>query len=133
MGTQTGVSIGPSDGSSQLKLVLSLPFVQQITVLDDKLIVFSGAHNSQLVAHGIHSLLCLSNSKDNPAQDWCMIKRSMVICFTTGKVRNQSVIVYLTQEQDDIWLVVIVPTAGQSHHWFKKYKMVKNILFFFFF
>jgi hypothetical protein len=135
MGTPTGVSIGPSDGSSQPQLVLSLPFVQQITVLDDKLIVFSGAHNSQLVAYGIHSLLCSSNSKDNPAQDWCMIKRSMVICFTTGKVRNQSVIVYLTQEQDDVWLVVIVPTAGQSHHWFKKYKMVKNIQlehFFFF-
>ncbi|KAI8884101.1 hypothetical protein K501DRAFT_272036 [Backusella circina FSU 941] len=134
-GTQNGILIGLTDGSSQPQLVLALPFAQQISVLDDKLIVLSGTNKSELVAYGIHSLMHSFTSIENQTkdttrfQDWCMIKRKSVICFAIGKVRNQSVIVYLTQDQEDIWLVVVVPTghADQSDHWFKKYKVTYKV------
>lgn len=124
LGSQSGVWMGPRDGSRPFQLVLPNQDVYQVSVLQDKLIVLTQDNKHRLlIAYNLKSIL-----GDKQDLDWCVVKRSFVICFTVGKIRNQSVIIYLTRRLQKTWLVIIVPSlTHMKNHWFKKYRMVKKI------
>lgn len=118
-GTPYGIWIGPRDGSTQPQLALPNVNVQKMAVLDNKLVAH--VHDNKqhmLIAYDIKHLV------NNQHVDWCMIKRSSVICFTIGQIRNQPVIVYLTKRLQTTWLVIIVQNEKPStkNHWYKKYR-----------
>jgi hypothetical protein len=140
-GTQCGVWIGPRDGSRPFQLVLHNQDVHQLSVLHDKLIVLTHDNKQHsLIAYSLKSIIPSTTEEEEHRYplDWCVVKRSSVICFTVGKVRNQSVIIYLTRRLQTTWLVIIVPdnieddddddVNNHKNHWFKKYRMVMKHL-----
>ncbi|CAO3635320.1 unnamed protein product [Mucor hiemalis] len=119
LGTQNGVWWRPRDEQKPFQLVLPNQDVHQLNVLDDKLIVMRQEDKHHLlIAYSLKSIM------DEQSLDWCVVKTNSVLCFTVGKIRNQSVIVYLTKRLQSTWLVIIVPNekTTKNHHWFKKYK-----------
>jgi hypothetical protein len=148
-GTQNGVWMGSLDASNKpFRLVLANQNVQQVSVLEKKLIVLvQDNKQSMLIAYALKSMVeafnCYSSSSiedlSPPKLDWCMIKRSSVICFTVGKIREQPVIMYLTKRLQTIWLVIIIPNYDDlnkqlplfhhstiKNHWYKKYRTVST-------
>lgn len=146
-GTPNGVWMGSRDASKPFRLVLPNQDVQQISVLEKKLIVLVNDNKQfMLVAYALKSMIETFNcyhpsaaaveALPSPKLDWCMIKRSSVICFTVGKIREQSVIVYLTKRLQTTWLVIIIPNSDSlntpscfhhsviKNHWYKKYRTV---------
>ncbi|EPB83211.1 hypothetical protein HMPREF1544_10059 [Mucor circinelloides 1006PhL] len=118
-GTPYGLWIGSRDGSTQPQLVLPNVNVQKMAVLNDKII--TQVHDNKqhmLIAYDIKPLI------ESQHVDWCMIKRSSVICFAIGQIRNQPVIVYLTRRLQTTWLVIIVQNEKPCtrNHWYKKYR-----------
>ncbi|KAI9354668.1 hypothetical protein BD770DRAFT_473904 [Pilaira anomala] len=123
VGSQNGVWMGPEDGSRPFELVLPNQDVYQISVLQDKLVVLTqDTKHRCLVAYCLRSIL-----ESTTELDWCVVKRSFVICFTVGKIRQQPVIVYLTKRLQKTWLVIIVPSSHSKNHWFKKYRTEHSI------
>lgn len=126
--------MGSRDTNTSFYPVLPDFDVQQLFILNNKIIVlYNGNKQNMLIAYGLKTMVDSYRSSQpfNVAtMDWCMIKRSSVICFTVGKIRNQTVIAYLTRRAQTIWLVIIVPndTISQPtfsrNHWFKKYRAV---------
>ena len=118
-GTPYGIWIGSRDGSTRPQLALPNVNVQKLAVLGDKLIahVYDNKQH-MLIAYDIKPLV------ENQHVDWCMIKRSSIICFTVGQIRNQSVIIYLTKRLQTTWLVIIVQNGepNNKNHWYKKYR-----------
>lgn len=108
-GTQSGVWMGQEEGP--FDLVLPNIDVDQLSTLGNKLLVLNRKKRN-LIAY-----------RFNAWQDWCVVKRTSVICFTVGRIRNQDIIVYLTKRLHTTWLVIIVPTSSSrlGKHWFKKY------------
>jgi hypothetical protein len=125
IGTQCGLWIGSRDTSPpSFQVVLKNQDVHQFSILQDKLIVLTHdnkQNNSSLIAYKLNSIL----NQEQQDLDWCAVKRSSVICFTVGKVRNQSIIAYLTKRLQTTWLVIVVPDSHNSErsNWFKKYKV----------
>lgn len=142
--------MGSRDTPKPFQLVLADKDVHQISVMENKLIVL--IHDNKqfmLTAYALKSMIKAFNfyyqthtpeaaslSLNHRADlDWCMIKRSSVICFAVGKIREQSVIVYLTKRLQTIWLVIIIPNHDSlnrpyfhhsviKNHWYKKYRTV---------
>ncbi|KAG2210896.1 hypothetical protein INT47_000050, partial [Mucor saturninus] len=106
-GTQSGVWMGQEEGP--FDLVLPNVDVYQLCTLRNKLLVLN-RQKRNLIAYRL-----------NAWQDWCVVKRTSVTCFTVGRIRNQDVIVYLTKRLHTTWLVIIVPSSRLGKHWFKKY------------
>ncbi|KAG2237627.1 hypothetical protein INT48_004530, partial [Thamnidium elegans] len=78
LGSQSGVWMGPRDGSRPFQLVLPNQDVYQLSVLQDKLIVLTQDNKHRLlIAYNLKSIL-----GDKQDLDWCVVKRSFVICFT---------------------------------------------------
>lgn len=118
-GTPYGLWIGSRDGSTQPQLVLPNVNVQKIAVMNDKIIAQVHKNKQQmLIAYDVPPLI------KSQHVDWCMIKRSSVICFAIGQIRNQPVIVYLTKRLQTTWLVIIVQNEKPCtrNHWYKKYR-----------
>ncbi|KAI8647212.1 hypothetical protein BD408DRAFT_473554 [Parasitella parasitica] len=118
-GTPCGLWVGFRDGLTAPHLVLPHANIQKIAVLSDKLIM--QVHDNKqhmLIAYDIKPLI------EDQHMDWCMIKRSSVICFTVGRIRSQPVIVYLTKRLQTTWLVIIVRNEKPyaKNHWYKKYR-----------
>ncbi|KAK4510331.1 uncharacterized protein ATC70_004761 [Mucor velutinosus] len=118
-GTPYGLWIGPRDGTTQPQLVLPNVNVQKMAVMNDKII--AQVHDNKqhmLIAYDVQPLI------KSQRVDWCMIKRSSVICFAIGQIRSQPVIVYLTKRLQTTWLVIIVQNEKPctKNHWYKKYR-----------
>lgn len=138
LGTQHGVWVGTKDNSIPFQLVLSNQDVHQLNVLQDNLLVLNHdnkQNSSSLIAYNLKSIIVEEQEQIQTclSLDWCAVKRSMVICFTTGELKNQSVIAYLTKRLQSIWLVLVVPGnhANDRSNWYKKIKRVKALFHFF--
>ncbi|KAL9550242.1 hypothetical protein MBANPS3_004827 [Mucor bainieri] len=118
-GTPYGLWVGSRDGTMQPQLALPNVNVQRIAVMNDKIIAH--VHDNKqhmLIAYDVQPLI------KSQQVDWCMIKRSSVICFAIGQIKNQPVIVYLTKRLQTTWLVIIVQNEKPCtrNHWYKKYR-----------
>ncbi|KAF1803788.1 hypothetical protein FB192DRAFT_1245787, partial [Mucor lusitanicus] len=118
-GTPYGLWIGSRDGTTQPQLVLPNVNVQKMAVMNDKII--AQVHDNKqhmIIAYDVQALLKRQHV------DWCMIKRSSVVCFAIGQIRNQPVIVYLTKRLQTTWLVIIIQSEKPctKNHWYKKYR-----------
>ncbi|GAN01138.1 hypothetical protein MAM1_0005d00569 [Mucor ambiguus] len=118
-GTPYGLWIGSRDDATQPQLVLPNVNIQRIAVMNDKII--AQVHDNKqhmLIAYDVQPLI------KSQHVDWCMIKRSSVLCFAIGQIRSQPVIVYLTKRLQTTWLVIIVQNEKPCtrNHWYKRYR-----------
>ncbi|KAI9478132.1 MAG: hypothetical protein EXX96DRAFT_483067, partial [Benjaminiella poitrasii] len=138
-GASSGIWMGSRENSCKgFQLILPDQDVHKLSILGNKLIaMIHKDKENMLVAYDLKSMVKAFTLSDLPSRtlDWCMIKRSAVICFTTGKIRDQPVIIYLTRRLQTVWLVIVIPSYEENPtasklsskaHWFKKYRTVKE-------
>ncbi|GAA5800893.1 hypothetical protein HPULCUR_006332 [Helicostylum pulchrum] len=93
LGSQSGVWMGPRDGSRPFQLVLPNQDVYQVSVLQDKLIVLTQDNKHRLlIAYNLKSIL-----GDKQDLDWRLQKTWLVI--------------------------IVPSLTHMKNHWFKKYRM----------
>ncbi|KAG0186782.1 RHO1 GDP-GTP exchange protein 2 [Apophysomyces sp. BC1034] len=118
LGTQTGVWVGPRDGSAAFHLV-ERQHCLQLALVNNSVVVMFGRHPKRcLVAYTTSAL-----HSSTPALNAHVVKGSGVICCAVGTISYQPVLCYLKRRRrtGTVVLVLLVPRSFDEV-WFEKRK-----------